>query len=252
MFDSFFQDIQSTELKIQSVVIDNASMDDLEQSLVKKFPQVRCFINSKNLGFGTANNFALQKFEAKYYFLINPDIIFPKDQKITKKLFEFMEKYPKIGLVSPKLLHENNEVQPSCLRFPGFWDHPLYRLGLNKKYQWAEKRVSALLMNKFDHSKVLPIDWATGAAFFIRGDALRQVGFFDERFFMYFEDCDLCRRFWENGLPVYYKGDAFLIHGHERASARIPGFRSIFQNKLTRVHLYSLMKYWFKWRSNKL
>lgn len=252
MLESLARDVQGAGLQIQSAVVDNASSDGIEQELAKRFPQVQCLANWKNFGFGAANNVALHRFDAKYYFLINPDVTFPENQKITQALFDFMEKYPKIGLVAPKLILENSSIQPSCLRRPGFWDQPFYRLGFQKKYRWVRKRVDRLLMADFDHNRILPVDWVTGAALFIRGDVLRQIGFFDERFFMYFEDCDLCQNFWEHGWPVYYKGDVFLFHRHERASAKISGLKSIFQNELTRVHLSSLIKYWFKWRSRKL
>ncbi|MDP3244580.1 MAG: glycosyltransferase family 2 protein [bacterium] len=249
MLRSLFSDVEGSGLKIKAVVIDNASLDGLEQELAEKFPQVECVVNSRNLGFGAANNIALRKYESKYFFLVNPDIVFPVGRKSCQKLYEFMEGQPKIGLVAPKLVLASGAVQLSCLRFPGFWDQPFYRLEFQKRYDWAKRKIDKLLMSDFNHDKVLPVDWATGAAIFIRFQALRQVGFFDERYFMYFEDCDLCRRFWEAGWPVYYKGDVALEHGYERASAKIPGVKSVFQNKLTRIHLNSLMKYWWKWRN---
>lgn len=248
MLRSLYHDIDGVGLKIESVVIDNNSLDGIEQALARDFPRAHCLINSKNIGFGSANNIAFNKFASKYYFIINPDIIFPENQQVIKRLYDFMEKYQPIGIAAPKLILENNIVQPSCMRFPAFWDQPFYRLELHKKYAKIKKQVEKLLMMDFDHDKILPVDWCTGAALFIRGSVLRQTGFFDERFFMYFEDCDLCRNFWQAGWPVYYKGDVSLFHGHERASAKIPGISSIFRNKLTRIHLYSLLKYWWKWR----
>jgi GT2 family glycosyltransferase len=252
MLASLFKDIEKANLKIKLVVVDNASLDGIEQALAEMFPQVYCLVNSKNLGFGTANNLAMKQFEAKYYFAINPDIIFPEGERVIEKLYQFMERYPKIGLVAPKLILEDGSVQPSCLRFPAFLDQLLYRLDWQEKYLWAKKKVQYFLMSDFDHTKTSPVDWVTGAALFIRGEALRQVDYFDERYFLYFEDCDLCRKLWESGWPVYYKGDVYLYHGHERASAKIPGIKSIFKNKLTRIHLVSWLKYWLKWKKRTL
>lgn len=253
MLSTFFADIEGLPLKIKFVAVDNASFDGLAEELAKKYPQVDCLVNQRNLGFGEANNLVFSKYQAKYFFLINPDISFPPNQRLTENLYNFLEENQKIGLVAPRLiLTESNTVQPSCLCFPSLLDPPFYRLGLHKRYLKIQKRVSKFLMEDFDHQSVLPVEWVTGAALFIRSKALKEVGFFDRRFFMYFEDCDLCRRFWKAGWPVYYKGDVFLYHQHERASAKIPGVKSIFKNHLTRVHLQSLIKYWWKWRGDKI
>lgn len=247
MLRSLFSDIVGSSLSVQVVVVDNASGDGIAQAIAAEFPQVRCIENKQNLGFGAANNLVLETLDARYFFLINPDIIFPSGGHTFEKLAGFMEAHPKVGLTAPKLILGNGTVQHSCMRFPGFWDHPLYRLGAHEKYGWARERVSRLLMPHFNREKTLPVDWATGAALFMRAKALKQTGVFDERFFMYYEDCDLCRRFWQAGWPVYYKGDVALSHGYERASAKVPGLKSLWQNRLTRIHLASLMKYWVKW-----
>ncbi|MEK7606684.1 MAG: glycosyltransferase family 2 protein [Patescibacteria group bacterium] len=248
MLRSLFLDIASTSLSVQVVVVDNASGDGIARAIAVEFPQVRCIENTENLGFGAANNLVLRAFDARYFFLINPDIVFPTGQGVFEKMFVFMEAHPKIGLTAPKLILGNGVVQYSSLRFPGFWDHPLYRLGVHDKYSWANRRVARLLMTDFNREKTLPVDWATGAALFVRAKALKHIGAFDERFFMYYEDCDLCRRFWQAGWPVYYKGDIVLSHGYERASAKVPGFKSLWQNRLTRTHFESLVKYWWKWK----
>src|SRR3989339_550663 len=229
--------------RVQSVVVDNDSRDSIKDALVKEFSQRIIFIDAgANIGFGRGNNLALKKFEAKYYFIANPDLVFMENQPDTvARLYKFMEDNPKIGIVAPRLVLKSGVTQPSCMRFPRFFDQPIYRLGLHKKYEWARRRVEWLLMKDFDHTKSQPIDWATGAAFFVRGDILKKVGFFDERYFMYFEDCDLCRTFWSRGWPVYYKGDIVIQHGHERASAKVPGLKSILLNPLTRIHLKSLV-----------
>ena len=290
---SLFRDIasgggQAPALQVLPVIVDNASGDGIKEALEKEFevitpspqpsppkegegvygmsplpagegqgegrkPRVS-FINAGvNVGFGRGNNLGLKQFEAKYYFIANPDLVFLENQPGTiERLYQFMEEHPKVGMVAPQLRLTNGETQPSCLRFPRFLDQPIYRLGWHKKYDWARRRVEHLHMKDFDHRKTQPIDWATGAALFVRGAMLRKVGFFDERYFMYFEDTDLCRTFWSRGWPVYYKGDIIVQHGHERASARVPGFKSVLLNPLTRVHIKSLLKYWWKWRGKTI
>ncbi|MBI4135512.1 glycosyltransferase family 2 protein [Candidatus Uhrbacteria bacterium] len=260
MLRSLFRDIQGTNLKVQPVVVDNASGDGIEETLKKEFGDRVVFLDAGgNIGFGKGNNLGLKKFEAKYYFIANPDLVFLENlpaqagqQRTLERLYQFMEEHQKVGMVAPRLQLPNGEIQPSCMRFPRFLDQPIHRLGLHKKYDWARKRVEHLHMKDFDHSKTAPIDWATGAALFVRGEWAKAVGFFDERYFMYFEDTDLCRTFWSRGWPVYYKGDVVIQHGHERASAKVPGLKSVLLNPLTRVHIKSLLQYAIKWRGQRV
>lgn len=287
MLRSLFRDIEGSALKVQPVIVDNDRADGLEDALKKEFSIAVISTEAKrsgeisrdasmqgvgsldfarddakrviyidagaNVGFAHGNNLALKKFDATYYFVANPDLVFMKDQPHTiERLYQFMEEHPKVGIVAPRLMLPNGTMQPSCMRFPKFFDPPVHRLGLQKKYDWARKRVEHMHMKNFDHGQTSPIDWATGAALFCRGSMLKEVGFFDERYFMYFEDTDLCRSFWSHGWPVYFKGDVAIQHGHERASAKVPGLKSVLLNPLTRIHIASLLKYWWKWRGKQV
>lgn len=254
MLRSLFHDLEGTSLRVQPVIVDNASGDGIGEALKKEFGDRVIFIDAgANVGFAKGNNLAFRKFDAKYYFAVNPDLVFFEDQPNTlERLYRFMEEHPKVGIVAPKLMLRTGEIQPSCMRFPRFLDQPIHRLGLHKKYDWARKRVEHLHMKEFDHAKTGPVDWATGAALFVRGPWFKEVGFFDERYFMYFDDTDLCRTFWSHGWPVYYKGDIIVQHGHERASAKVSGLKSVLLNPLTRVHIKSLIQYAWKWRGQKL
>jgi GT2 family glycosyltransferase len=111
-------------------------------------------------------------------------------------------------------------------------------------------------MKDFHHASTKAVDWVMGSAMFVRGKALTEVGTFDEAYFMYFEDCDWCRRFWKKGWPVYYVHDVSLSHVHRRQSARVAGkpvgLRAIFSNKLTRIHIKSWLTYFWKWRKDPL
>ena len=254
MLRSLFRDVQGSNLSVQPVIVDNASHDGMEDALKKEFGDRVIFIDvGGNVGFGKGNNLAFKNFDAKYYFVANPDLMFLDNQPRTiERLYQFMEEHPKVGMVAPRLQLQNGEMQPSCMHFPKFLDQPLYRLGWHQKYDWARKRVEHLHMKDFDHGKTQPIDWATGAALFVRGAWLKEAGFFDERYFMYFEDTDLCRTFWSHGWPVYFKGDVAIQHGHERASAKVPGLKSVLLNPLTRAHIESLLQYAWKWRGKAI
>lgn len=244
---SLFRDSAESALRIRVVVVDNASHDDIADYLKLNFPQVRCIVLPKNIGFGGGQNAAMEAAPARYYFLVNPDIEFPADGHVLRRLFDWMEANPKVGMVGPQLLNRDGSLQYSCYRFPRFFAQPARRLGLHARYRWAARDVDEFLMKDFDHARTQPVDWIMGSAMFLRGAAIAQAGMFDERFFMYFEDCDWCRRFWESGWPVYYTHDIRLTHGHRRASAAVPGLKAVLLNPLTRIHIKSWLKYFWKW-----
>ncbi|MFH1430593.1 MAG: glycosyltransferase [Candidatus Uhrbacteria bacterium] len=256
MLRSLYRDTVGGSLRVQPVVVDNASDDGIVDAIAREFhgydPEPIVIASPENIGFGCGSNIAFRAVAARYYLTANPDLVFLDEQRGTiAQLHTFLEAHLEIGILAPKLRLTNGQIQRSCMRFPAFLDHPAYRLDWHRRYRWAQKRVDRLHMENVDHAETRPIDWAVGAALFVRGSYLHEAGGFDERYFMYFEDCDFCRTFWSRGWPVYYKGDVVVDHGHERSSARIPGVRSLFVNPLTRTHLKSLVQYSWKWRGKR-
>lgn len=251
LLESLKKDLYGSQLKVQVVIIDNTPQDGCWLMLKNNFPEVKYLPQDYNIGFGRAHNIGIKSVEAKYYFILNPDVQFPEGEKVLQRLFDFMETNPKIGLIAPKLLNSDNSLQYSCYRFPTSLIPLLRRSSLGTKSKY-KKMVDSYLMKDFDHKKTQPVDWVMGSAMFARGQVLKEMGMFDDQFFMYFEDCDLCRRFWEAHWPVYYVYDIKIIHRHGKGSAKIPGFfKSIIKNPLTRVHIISWLKYCWKWRGQE-
>ncbi|MBI5729334.1 MAG: glycosyltransferase family 2 protein [Candidatus Magasanikbacteria bacterium] len=247
---SLFADLVSDPLSVKVVVVDNASGDDIKEFLQEKFPSVACLRQETNSGFGAAQNVGLRSVEAKYYFALNPDTYFFPGRRLVRRLFDYMEAHPKIGVLGPKIVYPDGTLQYSCYRFPTFWQPIFSRTHFGQEGR-GKKVNDVALMKDFDHKKTRPVDWVMGSAMFVRGAAVRQVGWFDERFWMYYEDSDWCRRMWEAGWPVYYAHDMLLEHVHGRGSAKVPGiFKALIKNKLARVHLVSWLKYMWKWRGN--
>ncbi|MEK9158872.1 MAG: glycosyltransferase family 2 protein [Patescibacteria group bacterium] len=253
------KDLASSNLKTQVVVVDNTPGNGMWLDVKNGFPEVKYLPQDYNWGFGKSQNIGIQSVEAKYYFILNPDISFGESKNVLDELYEFMETHSKLGLIGPKLLNLDGSLQYSCFRFPSFWI-PFYRRSKAGEWRRNKKKVDKYLMKDFEHNKTQPVDWLIGSALFIRAEALRQAGpayrqagGFDENFFMYFEDCDLCRRFWEHHWPVYYYHEVSLIHRHSKASAKVQGFwQSMIKNPLTRTHIISWIKYMWKWRFMKL
>lgn len=247
---SLFADFADDKLNVHVVVVDNASGDGIEPWLRVAYPEVQCLQLQKNLGFGAAQNAGIKSASAKYQFVLNPDTYFFPGSHTLKKLYLWMETHPKIGMIGPKMLYPDGALQYSCYRFPTFWQPLFSRTKFGTAGQ-GKKINDYALMKDYDHNRTQPVDWLMGSAMFVRAALLDKVGLFDENFFMYYEDSDWCRRFWEHGFPVYYVHDIVIQHVHGRGSAKIPGvLNAVIKNKLARVHIISWLKYMWKWRGN--
>jgi hypothetical protein len=238
---TLFSDIQGAPFETQAVVIDNDSRDGVGEMLEREFPGVLFLQNGANIGFGAANNIALRAVQADYYFLLNPDTRFIEPRTV-ERLYEFMESKPRAGICAPRLMNFDGTLQNSCCRFPGVMV-PFYRRTSLGRSAAGKKQLNAFLMHDWEHDKRRMVDWVLGSAMFIRAAALKEVGAMDERFFMYFEDTDLCRRFWNRHWPVYYLSDVALAHEHQRASAGLSVWKGFLNKKTTRYHIASWMKY---------
>jgi len=248
--NSLYKDVNGDRLDINIVVVDNKSDDAVDTMLKEKFPTVKVILLPENKGFGHAQNVGLVSTEAAYHFILNPDTVFIEGQHIIKKMFDYMESHPKVGMIGPKIVNADNSLQYSCYRFPIFWQ-PLFSRTKFGQMGFGKKINDHFLMKDFHHASTRPVDWVMGSAMFARGVVLKQTGLFDERFWMYAEDSDLCRRMWEAGWPVYYVHNIIIKHFHGRGSAKVPGvFKALLKNKLARIHLLSWFKYMWKWRTN--
>jgi GT2 family glycosyltransferase len=252
--DSLVRDIVDCPYDVQITVADNSeNQDGIREALAARFREVKYIDCGGNVGFGKGNTKGFQSTAARYYFALNRDTIIPEGSKTVERIVTFMDTHPKIGCIGPKLLNMDATLQYSCYRFdlPSILIKPLKQLNFDRKYKWVKRKTDWLLMKDFDHKKTQPVDWVLGAAMVVRQEVVNQVGWFDDRYFMYLEDADWCHRMWEAGWPVYYVHDIEIKHMHARESAKIPGiFRALFKNKLARIHLVSWIKYLWKWRGN--
>ena len=211
-------------------------------------PGIKTAASEKNGGFASGNNLGIKKAEGKYIMIINPDIAVTEG--VVEKLYNFLETAAAAGIVGPKLINPDGSTQFSCRRYPSYLI-PIYRRTFLGRLPFARRQLDNFLMMEQDHQKNMKVDWLFGACLFIKKNFLDKVGFFDERFFMYFEDLDLCRRFWEKGYEVWYLADAEMVHYHQRLSAGSNLFFSIF-SKATRIHIMSGIKYFAKYLGARL
>jgi len=226
------------------IVVDNNSHDGVIEMVKEQFPHVRTIQSDENLGFAGGNNLGIREAKGRYVVIMNPDIILlPKS---LESMVEYMDAHPDIGFLAPQLLNPDKTIQHSCYRFPTF-GIPFYRRTPLGKTRRGKKMLEWYMMADWDHLETREVDWCLGACVMVRRQAIEQVGMLDERYFMYFEDADWCRRFWQAGFRVVYYPEARMIHYHIRQSADVPWFMGLFQ-RISRIHISSALKYFIKFR----
>jgi hypothetical protein len=241
---SIFGNLQGSSLLYKIITVDNNSSDGSADMIREQFPAVRLIPLEHNGGYAKAVNIGLKSLEARYYLVLNMDTTVVQPHAF-ESMVSFMDEHGDVGLAGPKLINPDGSTQVSCCRFPKFL-YPIYRRTFLRNTVIAKKSIRYYLMLDWDHNETKPVDWVIGTGMIVRHEALQQVGLMDERYFMYFEDVDWCRRFWQYEWKVYYLSDVKIVHYYSRDSAKSMGFSSIF-NKLTRIHINSWLKYFFKY-----
>jgi len=233
------------QLDHEIIVVDSQSKKETKNLLEEEFPQVKLIPFPKNVGYAKLVNEGIKIARGDYFFIINHDIIILKDA--IPKMLDYMEENPQVGIIGPQLLTFSNQSQISCFRFPTISAIIARRTFLGK-LNWGKKKIEQFSMQKEDLSSPKPVDWVQGSAMFVRQEAVKQVGLWDERFFLYFEDTDWCRRFWQNNYQVIYLPTVRVSHYYGRASKKDGVLLDILFNKYTRMHIISFIKYLWKWK----
>lgn len=199
--------------EIELIVIDNASTDEsitgiksstrLDSARQAGTTSIQIIRNKKNLGFAKAANQGIKKSTYDYILLLNPDTIVKKDA--IANLLKFAESKNYAGVVGARLLNPDGTIQPSVFRLPTVW-------GAIREFWFGER--DAYLKYKPIGEEPITVEAVVGAAFLITPQAREKVGMIDERFWMYFEDLDYCRRVKKAGLKIYYLPSAQIIHYH--------------------------------------
>ncbi len=234
-------------LKHEIIVTDGESQEKTRQMILDKFPQVKFIPFVKNVGYAKMANAGIRQAQGEYLFILNADTILLEET--LPKLLAYLEENPEVGLVGPQLVGFNNRPQKSCFAFPTpgailarrtFWG----------RLKWGREKLNQFLLEGKDLAQPVPVDWLQGSAMLARRSAVEKVGLLDERFFMYLEDTDWCRRFWNNNFKVVYLPEAQMSHYYYRISKKRGGLLDLLLNKYTRLHIASAIKYFWKHRYN--
>ena len=194
------------DLELEVFMIDNASRDNSVEVLRREYPNITLIENNKNVGFGRANNQALPFIKGRYVLLLNTDAFVEPDTLIKTK--QYMDTHPRCGMVGVKLVGRDGVLQPSCRYFPTAWNIFLERTNLKKYFKHAK-----LIDNmSWDHTSVRSCDWVPGCYALIRKEVIDQVGLFDPRYFLYYEEVDHCFAAKRAGWEVAYYPDTTVVH----------------------------------------
>lgn len=235
--------------RYEIIVVYSATDETTEMMMREDYSEIKFFPFKKNVGFQALVKKGIAESSGDYIMIFNHDIIIKKNS--IEMLLEFLKKNPEVGLIGPKLLNFNDEIQYSCFRFYS----PLtiiYRRTFLGKMWFAKKHLDRFLMKEYNHIDVKEVDWLMGSALLTSKKAQEKVGLMDERFKMYMEDTDWCRRYWENGYKVIYFPKSEMYHYHGRGSAGKGTIRLIIFNRLTRIHIISALKYFIKYLGKPL
>ncbi len=215
-------------------VVDNASTDGTAEFIKEKFPEVIVIEPKSNDGFGAGHNKVIPVLTSKYHVVINPDILLKED--VITELCRYADKDEAVGLLSPDIRFEDGTKQLLAKRNP-----TVRYLGAHRFYNKDEapsKLMTEYCMLDMPEDEPYPITNATGCFMFFRTEVFRELGGFDERFFMYLEDCDIARRTAKKYKALHYPM-ATVYHLWERESKK--------NKKLLIIHIQSILKYFLKW-----
>jgi len=242
-------------IKYETILVDSESEAETREIIKDKFPGTIIIPFKKNVGYAKLVNAGIKKAKGRFILILNADILPKKDS--VGILLDFLQKNSEVGIVGPQLLNFDGTPQFSTFRYYTPWTIICRRTFLGKT-KWGKKEVNRfLLKSKIQHpisniQNGMEVDWLMGSALMVKMEAIKKVGLLDERFFMYFEDVDWARRFWENGYKVVCFQKAQMYHYHYKSSDKGRGALDLFFNKQARVHLESALKYFWKYRHKKI
>lgn len=215
-------------LDFEVLVVDNASADGSSEAVQRQFPAVRLTQNTANAGFARACNQGIRESVAGYVLLLNPDTEVMSGAVQT--LVQFMEEHRRAGAVGPMVLHPDRTLQASCYPMPTLWRELLRLMHLERFSVHAQYE-----QRKWDPNRVRAVEVIQGDCLLVRRESLSQVGLFDEDYFMYTEEVDLCYRLLRQGWSIFWVPKARIVHHGGQSTRQVAQrmFIELYRSKLT-------------------
>lgn len=226
----------SQDIRLNTIYLVDNSPDNRLKSLTKLDPRIEYIAAPHNPGYGTAHNLAIKKSienNVEYHLVVNPDIRFSSTE--LAKLIKFMQQRSDVGLVMPRVIYPDGKVQHLCKLLPTPFNIFARRF-MPRSY--INKMNYSYTLQWTGYNKLMQVPYLSGSFMLFRVSDLLQMGSFDERFFMYFEDTDITRRFYCQAKAWFYP-DATVTHEHNQES-----YRSL---KMFWVHIQNMSRYFNKY-----
>ena len=212
-------------------LVDNSSQKNSLKELEQEYPEVTYLNPGKNLGFGAGHNYVRSMLDSKFHAIVNPDIILTQDS--LSILMDFMERM-ECKMAVPRMTDEKGTLQAAYRR-----ELTVLDMGIRMFLPFCfRKRQAYHTMQDMDYQKPFPVPFAQGSFLVISTELFQQIGGFDQRYFMYMEDADLCRQVNRQD-SLWYCPDTTVIHIWERGSHK--------DKKLMKIHIVSMIRYFQKW-----
>ena len=227
--------LSAADLEAETVVVDNASGDGVEALLSREFPDVRLLRNDENVGYAGAVNRGIAETRGEFVLVMNPDCTL--DPGAVRTLVGHLRAHPRTAIAGPRILNPDGTLEYSARAYPDQLAFLFNRYSLLTRWfpnnPWSRR----YLLTDWDHATVRDVDWLSGACLMVRREAIRQVGPMDDRFFMFNEDVDWCRRMNLAGWSVAYVPDARAVH-HVGASRKRVAARVIVERHRGMIHYF--------------
>lgn len=219
------------------VIFDNHSTEEYRKKLAqyKDFADITFY--DENNGFGFGHNYNLLKAEDKYFLVFNPDIILKRETLIP--MIEKMEKDPSISLMVPKVLNADGTTQHLTRDRVSVFDYFLRFVPFQFVKKMFDKRLASYECRNLPDDRDVEIRIGSGCFMLLRGEAFKELNGFDDRYFMYFEDYDLCLELHKRNKKIVYTPFSQVIHYYERGAHK--------NSKLFKIFMQSMYKYFNKW-----
>jgi len=264
-FESLTKFFLNSDYLINIVIFDNSSNLSLHNKYKDYFEtpisgfNIKYIFSKKNIGFGGGCNEASKYFNSDLIFLLNCDTCFSNS---SLKNFDSMLDYctSSSPIIGPKIITKNGLIHSSCFSFDpiSILLKPLRHIRyigrftkLIPEYKYFKKRIDRITYEGINKKIPSYVDWVSGCCMLLERQFFKNSGGFDERYFLYFEDVDLCRKAKTLDKKVIFNPNFEIIHDAQHSSRTMQGLiKSIFFNKLARFHIISWLQYMFKWRND--
>lgn len=237
--------VQNTDFKYEIIVIDN-SCDAENARLLNKLNKennVSLVINTKNIGYIKAYNSVNYMINGEYILIVNPDIEW-RDTDVLQKMIAYMNDNLDIGILGPRQCEEGDDVSMSVRAFPRFYLQVTRRTFL-RRLPILKKKVEYDEMKHLDYSKTQDVDWLQSSCILIRKDLWQELGGFNEKYFLFMADAEICWEAWKRGKRVVYYPEVKVYADGKRCSQG--GFAKLFSSWVLRQHVIDSFRYRLKY-----